>query len=292
MGRVRIKFGPPQIYEFSSHDICIDIKNGDIYFKDVRGKLKKIVSQDSSPSDKKGPTFNVGTISGSNAVMNAVTASGNISASGNLMSHHVTASGDISASGTIYANTFESHGSTEIDIADSVNVTGGVIASGDISSSATLLGTDLDLRSAGVVKASIDASGNGVFNGIISSTLTSTGNISSSGVIHTDDLETGMGTMSVKGHMVPKTDYVYDLGSATHRWRDLHLNSSSIKFYDAEGLVGKVSFDRAGGLTVADDSDVETVLSASVIHTTGDIISKTSVIAKTGSFNVIEGGVF
>ena len=69
-------------------------------------------------------------------------------------------------------------------------------------------------------------------------------------------------------------------------------NSSSIKFYDGDGLIGKLSYDRAGGLTVADDSDTETILSASIIYTTGDIISKTSVIAKTGSFNVIEGGVF
>ena len=159
---------------------------------------------------------------------------GNIDIQGNI-----TASGDISASGTIYADNFKSHGSTEIDITDSINVTGGVIASGDISSSATLLGTDLDLRSAGVIKATIDTSGNGTFVGTVQAEhLTSTddatitddltvgGNISSSGTIHTDDLETGMGTMSVKGHMVPKTDYVYDLGSATHRWRDLHLNSS------------------------------------------------------------------
>jgi len=281
MGQVKIKVGPPKIYEFSNKDLMLDIENGDIYFKDRRGKLKKILSQDTTHVTPAGPTFTTGTVSSSNAVINAITASGDISG-GNIITHHITASGDVSASGTIYANTFESHGSTEIDIADSVNVTGGVIASGDISSSATLLGTDLDLRSAGIVKLTVDTSGN----------LITVGNISSSGIIHTDNLTSGNGTINTTGHFVPATDYVYDLGSATHRWRDLHLNSSSIKFYDAQGLVGKMSFDREGGLKVADNSDAETILSASIITATGNIECKASVIALTGSFNVIEGGVF
>jgi hypothetical protein len=46
----------------------------------------------------------------------------------------ITASGDISASGTIFADTFQSHGSTEIGVSDSLNVTGGITAS-NISSS-------------------------------------------------------------------------------------------------------------------------------------------------------------
>ena len=44
MGKVKVKIGVPKIYEFGSSDLMIDIDAGDIYFKDRRGKLRKILS--------------------------------------------------------------------------------------------------------------------------------------------------------------------------------------------------------------------------------------------------------
>jgi len=116
MGRVKVKIGAPKIYEFGSDDLVIDIDAGDIYFKDRKGKLRKILSQDTSPPLPSLPQFFSPTISASFAVI----------------TKNITASGDISASGTIYANTFESHGSTEINIIDSINVAGHITASGNI----------------------------------------------------------------------------------------------------------------------------------------------------------------
>ena len=41
------------------------------------------------------------------------------------------------------------------------------------------------------------------------------------------------------------------------------------------------------------DADAaETILSASAVRTTGNMVSKAEMIALTGSFNIIEGGVF
>jgi hypothetical protein len=97
---------------------------------------------------------------------------------------NLTASGDISASGTIYAQSFESPGDVELDINDSINVVGGVTASGNISSSATLLGTDLDIRAAGVQKAAIDTSGNIITTGKV----VATNDISSSAAIEANSI--------------------------------------------------------------------------------------------------------
>tara|TARA_R110001592_G_scaffold140334_1_gene361281 strand:+ start:426 stop:797 length:372 start_codon:yes stop_codon:yes gene_type:complete len=112
MGKVKVKIGAPKIYEFGSSDLMIDIDAGDIYFKDRRGKLRKILSQDTTPPTKALPQLNSPTISASFAVITKnVTASANISASGNIIGLSgsffggITTIGDISASGEIIALT-------------------------------------------------------------------------------------------------------------------------------------------------------------------------------------------
>jgi hypothetical protein len=112
MGRVKVKIGAPKIYEFGSSDLMIDIDAGDIYFKDRRGKLRKILSQDTTPPSISLPQLNSPTISASFAVITKnVTASANISASGNIIGLSgsffggITTIGDISASGEVIALT-------------------------------------------------------------------------------------------------------------------------------------------------------------------------------------------
>ena len=298
MGRVRVKIGAPKIYEFGSSDLMIDIDAGDIYFKDRRGKLRKILSQDNTPSTTSLPILEAPTVS----------------ASFGIITKNITASGDISASGIIYANTFESHGSAEIGVSDSINVTGGISSSGNISASGEIHGNTLNLTnngdntfsvtSAGAVSASSTLAGTALTvatNGVTKSTIDTSGNIvaegniSSSGTIFTDNLRSGNGTISTQAHLVPQADNTFDLGSASTRWRDLHIFSSSVRFYDGTGEIGAISFERGRGVLMRESGDAdaaETILSASAVRATGNVVSKASVIALTGSFNVIEGGVF
>ena len=106
MGKVKVKIGVPKIYEFGSSDLMIDIDAGDIYFKDRKGKLRKILSQETLPLTKALPQLNSPTVSASFAVITKnVTASANISSSGNIITTQITASGDLSASGEVIALT-------------------------------------------------------------------------------------------------------------------------------------------------------------------------------------------
>ena len=106
MGKVKVKIGAPKIYEFGSSDLMIDIDAGDIYFKDRRGKLRKILSQETSPPTIALPQLESPTVSASFAIITKnVTASANISSSGNIITTQITASGDLSASGEVIALT-------------------------------------------------------------------------------------------------------------------------------------------------------------------------------------------
>ena len=77
---------------------------------------------------------NLQIVNGGLLVQNNITASGDISASGDLEIRNITASGDISASGTIFASRFESAGSSgeTISFNDHLSVTGNISASGDL----------------------------------------------------------------------------------------------------------------------------------------------------------------
>jgi len=103
MGKVKVKIGVPKIYEFGSSDLMIDIDAGDIYFKDRKGKLRKILSQETLPLTKALPQLNSPTVSA--LITKNVTASANISSSGNIITTQITASGDLSASGEVIALT-------------------------------------------------------------------------------------------------------------------------------------------------------------------------------------------
>jgi hypothetical protein len=183
MGEVRIKIGPPKVTEFGKDDIMLDIENGEIYFKDRKGNLRKIISQPNLPSAKIGHTFIQGIFSGSRAIL-----------------HNITASGNISASGTIFADTFESHGDTEIVVSDSLNITGNISASGDISASGLLYASSSEGNYTNIV---VQDTGSGLFYTTASSAIsvTSENTFKSTGHRSGDSFITGALFLSGDGHL-------------------------------------------------------------------------------------------
>ena len=117
MGKVKIDSGPPKAFEFEKDDLVIDNVNGDIYYKDFKGNLQKIIRSNDG-----------------NAVVNLKSVK-----AATVLTGNITASGDISASGTIIANNFRSDGQKSIDINDNLNITGSITSSGGISSSREII---------------------------------------------------------------------------------------------------------------------------------------------------------
>mgnify|MGYP003631568897 FL=1 len=117
MGKVKIHSGPPKAFEFENDDLVIDNINGDIYYKDFKGNLQKIIRSNDG-----------------NAVVNLKSVK-----AATVLTGNITASGDISASGTIIANNFRSDGQKSIDINDNLNITGSITSSGGISSSREII---------------------------------------------------------------------------------------------------------------------------------------------------------
>ena len=117
MGKVKIHSGPPKTFEFENDDLVIDNINGDIYYKDFKGNLQKIIRANDGNSNINLKNIQAATI-----------------LTGNL-----TASGDISASGVVIANSFRSDGQESININDSLNITGSITSSGGISSSKEMI---------------------------------------------------------------------------------------------------------------------------------------------------------
>jgi len=144
----------------------------------------------------------------------------------------ITASGDISASGIIFADTFQSHGSTEIGVSDSLNVTGGITAS--------------NISSSGYVSASeFIGDGSGLTN-ITASSLTIqqiTASYLSGSIQATGSLSYTSGSTSViygiqsSGSIIPDSSSAWDLGGPDNVWRDLFLSEDSIRFVSKSGEI-------------------------------------------------------
>ena len=182
---------------------------------------------------------------------------GNVSSS-RVICTEITASGDISSSGVIIAAEFRSDGGDNIRMVDSLNVIGNITG----SQTASFTG------------------------GVTSISTGSFGHVSTTGLKVSGKVESDL---------IPNTDATHDLGSSTLRWNDLHIFSSSIRFYDSSGEIGAISFERDRGVRMkvgASADAAETIVSASKVRATGNIVSKGEIIGLTGSFSVIEGGVF
>tara|TARA_B100001059_G_C17797839_1_gene564199 strand:+ start:219 stop:647 length:429 start_codon:yes stop_codon:yes gene_type:complete len=128
MGQIRIFNRPPKAFEFDKEDLVIDNVRGDIYYKDDKNRLQKIIRANDTNTSLSIKTLTATTSISSSAITSSVILAGNI-----------TASGNISASGTIIANTFKSDGQESIDINDNLNITGSITASGGISSSKEII---------------------------------------------------------------------------------------------------------------------------------------------------------
>tara|TARA_R110001592_G_scaffold162302_2_gene395446 strand:+ start:618 stop:1217 length:600 start_codon:yes stop_codon:yes gene_type:complete len=129
MGQIRIFNRPPKSFEFDKEDLVIDNVRGDVYYKDDKNRLQKIIkSNDTSTS-----------LSVANLIATTAISSTAITSSAILVGN-ITASGHISASGTIFADNFQSSGQQQITVADSFNITGSITSSGGISSSGAIIG--------------------------------------------------------------------------------------------------------------------------------------------------------
>ena len=117
MGQIRIFNRPPKAFEFDKEDLVIDNVRGDIYYKDDKNRLQKIVRADDTST--------------SLSVADLTTTK--------ILTSDITASGNISASGTIIANNFQSDGQDQITVADAFNITGSITSSGDISASGNMI---------------------------------------------------------------------------------------------------------------------------------------------------------
>ena len=128
MGQIRIFNRPPKSFEFDKEDLVIDNVRGDVYYKDDKNRLQKIIkSNDTSTS-----------LSVANLIATTAISSTAITSSAILVGN-ITASGHISASGTVFADNFQSSGQQQITVADSFNITGSITSSGGISSSGDLI---------------------------------------------------------------------------------------------------------------------------------------------------------
>ena len=161
MGQIRIFNGPPKAFEFDQEDLVIDNINGDIYYKDWKGNLQKIVT-----SKKNDTNLSLQSLNALTQVSSTI-----VSASSELIVGNITASGGISASGTIIANNFQSAGQQQIAVADSFNITGSITSSGDVSASGT-----------GSFTGGIDCIGNTPATGAFGY-ISASGDISASGTI-------------------------------------------------------------------------------------------------------------
>ena len=60
------------------------------------------------------------------------------------------------------------------------------------------------------------------------------------------------GDLSISGSVVPTENEVFDLGSPTKIWKDLHVSDESIKMYKNGVEVGNIQFESGSGLKVRD----------------------------------------
>jgi len=134
MGQIRIFNRPPKPFEFDKEDLVIDNVRGDIYYKDDKNRLQKIIKSDDTSTSLSVANLIAASSVSSSAITSSVILTGNI-----------TASGNISSSGTIFADNFQSSGQQQITVADSFNITGSITSSGDISASGIVIANEANI---------------------------------------------------------------------------------------------------------------------------------------------------
>ena len=314
MGEIIVSNHPPKTFEFSRDDLWLDSTNGDIYYKDLKGNLRKLIRSNDNSNSINLKEFKSG---GSGSF-------GNISASSNIIGHHITSSGNISASGTIIANNFQSDGQQQIAVADSFNITGSITASGDVSASGTgsftggidCIGNAPATGAFGYISASgdISSSGTGSFAGGIDAmdATGSFGYISASGDISLSGIMLAAGVSS-SGDIYGSNLYISasgqnviqvgNTGATLSKW-EWHRDAARkwVIYNDGRSSPSLITDGLHFKAGTAADSDA-THLVMALTPTQGakfygpitgskNISSSGEIIANTGSFNIIEGGVF
>ena len=133
----------------------------------------------------------------------------------------ITASGDISASGTIFADTFQSHGSTEIGVSDSLNVTGGITAS-NISSSGYVSASEFIGDGSGLTNITASSlSIQQITASYLSGSIQATGSLT-----YTSGSTNVLYGIQSSGSIIPDSSNAWDLGGPSNTWKDLFLNGN------------------------------------------------------------------
>ena len=70
------------------------------------------------------------------------------------------------------------------------------------------------------------------------------------------------GDLNVSGSIIPMGSGSFDLGSNTRPWKEIHVMSSSIHFYDEDGEIGKLSYIKNEGLRILDEQDTQERITA------------------------------
>ena len=163
-------------------------------------------------------------------------------------------------------------GSVSID--GSANVTLNATVTGD----AVTLGTD----TAGNYVATVTAGTGMTVSGSGSETAAVTVGIDSTVATLTGTQTLTNKTIAgatITGHLIPSTDIIYDLGDATHRFRDLYLSGSTIKLGTATISASGTGLSLGAG-TVVTTADTGTVTSAMIADGTivnGDISASAAI---------------
>jgi len=165
---------------------------------------------------------------------------GVLTATGNITGSNIVTAGLVSATGNVSGNNFV--GSGRLIMTGNANVAnlyaGGLLtATGNITG-ANLITTGLvsvtgNVTSGNVTTGIVDASGNILAGGH----LVVTGNAVANNLSVTNYVKTAL---------VPYANVTYDLGSETHRWRDLWLSGNSLKLGTAT-----ISATGDGGIAIA-----------------------------------------
>ena len=70
------------------------------------------------------------------------------------------------------------------------------------------------------------------------------------------------GDLNISGSVIPIGSGSFDLGSTTRPWKEIHVMSSSIHFYDEDGEIGKLSYEKDIGLRISDEQDTQERITA------------------------------
>jgi hypothetical protein len=104
------------------------------------------------------------------------------------------------------------------------------------------------------------------------------------------------GSLTMRGHILPATTNLYDLGSATHFWRDIYVSTGSIRFVGAAGnIVGTLTnvgngLNLDGGIVTKGNSSFGTS-SLAITSVTGSLLVDGRIVANsiTGAIAATNG---